>query len=320
MSTSGRVAPILFLLPALVAGAALPWQDGWISAIAAIIVLGVPHGALDVEIGRNLLRGRLSRWWFPVFALPYLFLVGVVLLAWRWAPETTLAGFLLASIWHFGTEDTGGGGLPALARGGLPIAIPVLLQPTATARLLSAVTGLTLDGIPHWLLAGSIAWLIPFFAMVLRSQGRGMALPAALCVAFAILPPLTAFSLYFVAVHAPAHIAALIRHPRRTPRVRDAASAWRLALPTTLLTVAIGCALWPLHAGPTPVRLACITVQLLAGLTLPHMILDTWLNQADKRFDARRQLGGRRSGEHGGAGRPDRRVCATRMVLQPSAQ
>lgn len=280
--STGRTAPFLLALPALVASVVLPWQAGWICAVAAIVVLGVPHGALDVEIGRNLLHGALFRWWFPVFAVPYLLLVGAVLLAWRWVPEATLAAFLLASIWHFGAEDTEGAWLPALAWGGLPIAVPVLLQPEATARILSAATGLTFNGIPGWLFAVSLAWLVPLSVTVLRTRGRGLALPGALCAAFAILPPLTAFTLYFVAVHAPAHMAALIRHPRRAPRVRDATSAWRLAIPTTLLTVAIGAVLWPFYAGPIPVRLLCLTLQLLAALTLPHMALEAWLNRGDQ--------------------------------------
>ncbi len=280
----GRTAPFLLALPVLVASALLPWQAGWICAVAAIIVLGVPHGALDVEIARTLLRGQFPHSWFPVFAAPYLLLVGAVLLAWHWAPEATLAAFLLASVWHFGTEDTCDGGLSALAWGGLPIAVPVLLQPAATVRILSAVSGLALDGIPPWLFACSLAWLIPLSVVVVRSRGRNLALPATTFAGFAILPPLTAFALYFVAVHAPAHTAALISHPQRAPRVRDALTAWRLALPTTVLTVAIGAALWPFYSGPMPVRLLCLTLQMLAGLTLPHMMLEAWLKDRIPNF------------------------------------
>lgn len=282
MIPGGRMAPLLLALPILTASAALPWQAGWICAVATIVVLGVPHGALDVEIGRNLLRGRVGSWWFPVFAGPYLLLVGAVLLAWRWAPETTLAAFLAASVWHFGTEDTGGSGWPALFRGGLPVAVPVLLHPEATASVFAAASGLAFAQPPAWLTAASVLWLIPASLTVLRSRPRDLLLPGALCAAFAVLPPLTAFALYFVAVHAPAHTSALIRHPGRAPRVRDEASAWRLAAPTTVLTVAIGAALWPTYTAEAPVRLLCLTLQLLAALTLPHMILDVLLERRER--------------------------------------
>ena len=278
----GRTVPLLLAVPVLAVSAVLPWQTGWIWAVAAIVVLGVPHGALDVEIGRNLLRGRVGGWWFPVFAAPYLLLVGAVLLAWHWAPEATLALFLAASVWHFGTEDTGAGGLPALFRGGLPIAVPVLLHPQATAQVFSAASGLVFDQPPTWLTAGSVVWLVPAILTVLRARPRELLLPGALLLAFVVLPPLTAFTLYFVVVHAPAHTAALIRHPGRAPRVRDLASAWWLAAPTTLLTIAIGAALWPFYDGGVPVRLLCLTLQLLAAFTLPHMILDAWLERRDR--------------------------------------
>ena len=278
----GRTVPLLLALPVLAVSAVLPWQTGWLWAVAVIVVLGVPHGALDVEIGRQLLRGRLGGWWFPVFAGPYLLLVAAVLLAWRWAPEVTLAAFLAASVWHFGTEDTGAGGLPALFRGGLPIAVPVLVHPDATARVFSAASGLVFAHSPAWLVAGSILWLIPALVTAVRGRPRELLLPGLLCLAFALLPPLTAFALYFVVVHAPAHTAALIRHPTRAPRVQDDTSAWRLAAPTTVLTVAIGAALWPFYDGESPVRLLCITLQLLAAFTLPHMILDAWLERQDR--------------------------------------
>ncbi len=260
----------------------LPWQAGWVCAVAVIVVLGVPHGALDVEIGRNLLRGRVGAWWFPAFAAPYLLLVGTVLLAWRWAPEATLAAFLAASVWHFGTEDTGAGGLPALFRGGLPVAVPVLLHPEATARVFSAVSGLPFDQPPAWLTVFAILWLVPACLVVLHGRAGDLLRPGVLLLAFAVLPPLPAFALYFVAVHAPAHTAALIRHPTRAPRVIDEAASWRLAAPTTVLTILIGAALWPLYPGEPAVRLVCLTLQLLAAFTLPHMLLDAWLDRRDQ--------------------------------------
>ena len=277
------LALLLLAVPLLAASAMLPWQDGWVCAVLVIVGFGVPHGALDLEIGRNLLRRRIRLWWFPAFAVPYLALVGAVLLAWRWAPEATLAAFLAASVWHFGTEDTDGGVWPVLFRGGLPVAVPVLLHPGATARVFSAASGLVFDQPPAWLAVACLLWLIPACVVVLRSRARDLLPPVALCAAFALLPPLTAFALYFVTVHAPAHVAELIRHPGRAPRIRDAASAWRLAVPGTVLTIAIAAALWPTYAAAqVPVRLLCVTLQLLAALTLPHMMLDAWLQRRER--------------------------------------
>ncbi len=276
---------------ALTLSAALPHGAQYVCALAAIIVLGVPHGALDGEAARTVLRPWFGRAWFPVFSIPYLGLSALVLLAWRWAPGLTLAAFLAASVWHFGTEDADDGdGLEVIVRGGLPIAMPTLAHPEATAALFQTVAGAPLPQAPDWLWAASMAWLA--LALVwaghaaLRRQGRLLAVPGLLTGLFVVLPPLTAFAIYFVGVHAPAHTAALIRDPVRAPRVGDDRSAVLLALPITALTLLIGAALWPLYGGAAPDRLLALTIQGLAALTLPHMLLDAGLARRERRASA----------------------------------
>lgn len=56
-------------------------------------------------------------------------------------------------------------------------------------------------------------------------------------------------------------------------------SAIVLALPLTGLTLLIGAAFWPFYTGALPQRLFCLTLQGLAALTLPHMLLDVWLSR-----------------------------------------
>ncbi len=279
---------VLLAGAALTLSAALPHDAQYVCALAAIIVLGVPHGALDGEAARTVLRPRLGRAWFPVFSIPYLGLSALVLLAWRWAPGLTLAGFLAASVWHFGTEDAeAGDGLEVIVRGGLPIAMPTMAHPEATAAVFQAVAGVPLPQLPDWLWAAAMAWLaLAAGQAALRRQGRPLAVPGLLAAMFTVLPPLTAFAIYFVGVHAPAHIAALIRNPVRAPRVRDDRSAALLALPLTALTLLIGAALWPLYGGAAPDRLLALTLQGLAALTLPHMLLDAGLARRERRASA----------------------------------
>ena len=276
---------------ALTLSATLPPGTQHVCALAAIVVLGVPHGALDGEAARTVLRPRFGRAWFPVFSLPYLGLSALVLLAWREAPGLTLAGFLSASVWHFGTEDAeDGDGLEVIVRGGLPIAMPTLAHPAATAAVFQTVAGAPLPQLPEWLWAAAMAWLALALAWAgyaaLRRRGRLLAVPGVLAVLFAVLPPLTAFAIYFVGVHAPAHTAALIRNPVRAPRVRDGWDAALLALPVTALTLLIGAALWPFYGGPVPDRLLALTLQGLAALTLPHMLLDAGLARRERRASA----------------------------------
>jgi len=286
---------VLLAGPALALSALVPPNAQCLSALLAVIVLGVPHGALDGEIAHSLLRPRFGWAWFPIFSVPYLALFALVLLSWHLAPIPTLAAFLAASVWHFGSEDAPGTRLEAVVRGGLPIAVPVLAHPTATTAVFAAIAAAPLPQPPEWLLDASLVWLalaaVWAGRMALRRQGHPLVVPALLAGVFIALPPLTAFAIYFVCVHAPAHTAALIRNPRRAPRVRDGRSAIFLALPITGLTLLIGAALWPLYAGALPQRLLCLTLQVLAALTLPHMLLDAWLTRRERAAAAPIALG-----------------------------
>lgn len=281
--------PVLLAGPALALSAVLPLGQQYVCALFAIIILGVPHGALDGEIARSMLRPRLGWAWFPVFSLSYLSLFALVLLAWHVAPVSTLAAFLAASVWHFGTEDAKPGAhLEALVRGGLPIAVPMLVHPAATTAVFAAAAGIPLPQPPDWLWTASLAWLA--LAVVwtgctaLRGHGRALIAPCLLTGIFVALPPLTAFAIYFVGVHAPAHTAALIRNTVRAPRVRDGRSAMLLALPVTALTLLIGAGLWPFYSGAIPERLLSLTIQGLAALTLPHMLLDIWMTRRERQL------------------------------------
>lgn len=273
--------PVLLAGPVLAASAALPPHEAMLTALSGIIVLGIPHGALDGEIGRTILRPRFGWCWFGVFAIPYLGLSALVLLAWHIEPALTLALFLAASVWHFGTEDgaSGGRGLGIAVLGGLPLAAPILLHPTATIAIFSGIAGVPQLEMSNWLWIASLAWLGATVFWAVRQPVR-RSIRAGLTVAlFAILPPLTAFAIYFVCLHAPSHTKALIADPHRATRVGDPWSAIRLAMPITALTILIGAALWPLYAADMPEPLLALTIQGLAALTLPHMLLDAWTSR-----------------------------------------
>ncbi len=273
--------------PTLAAGLALttllPPTLRDLAALVVIILLGVPHGALDGELARTWLRPRLGVAWFGVFAAPYLALSALVLLGWAIAPLTVLALFLAVSVWHFGTEDTGSvEPLVVLGAGGLPVALAVLAHPAATAAIFGTVTQVRMMNLPAWLTVASVLWVVPasfWFVRLAREGDRARIAAAVMLAASAILlPPLTSFAIYFVCVHAPAHVRSLIADRRLAPRITDATSAARLSLPVTALTLVLGAALWPLFPGEAVPRLLGLTLQGLAALTLPHMLFERWLN------------------------------------------
>lgn len=275
---------------ALVASATLSHEASWLVALAAVIVLGVPHGALDGAVAAHLLRPRYGRAWFGVFAVPYLGLSALVLLVWQVAPLTTLAGFLAISVLHFGEEDAGPGRpFEILVRGGAPIALPALLRPEQTAEVFSVVARVSMPLLPEWWTVAAWLWLALTVAWLLGHPRRREVLIEILILAaaFRLLPPLTAFALYFVGLHAPRHMRALIRDPVRAPGIDTMGRAVVAALPVFTLTLLLGAALWPLYAAGSSYKagtLLSLTLQSLSALTVPHVLLD--------------RLAGRRAAEH----------------------
>ena len=264
----------------LVASAALPREASWAVALAFVIVLGVPHGALDGAVAAPMLRPRYGRIWFGVFALPYLGASALVLLAWQVAPLATLAGFLALSVLHFGEEDAGPGQpVEALVRGGLPIALPALLQPEETARIFAVVTRIPLGKLPAWWVIAAWIWATAVVIWLMTQRPRRALLIelTLLSAAFWLLPPLTAFALYFVGLHAPRHMLALVHDTTRAPKVDTLGKAVLTSLPVFALTLLLGALLWPLYAAgsrSTPSTLLTLTLQMLSALTVPHVILD----------------------------------------------
>ena len=140
---------------------------------------------------------------------------------------------------------------------------------------------------PAWLWAAALAWAVLAACRASLAAARGhwrsLAPLAGWAALFAILPPLAAFTLYFIGAHAPAHMRAIIRHPTRAPRVHSLPSAIRRSLPLTAVTIAIGAALWPFYHGALEVHAVGLTLQLLSALTLPHMLLDAAMARHERR-------------------------------------
>ncbi len=277
--------------------------------LAGIVVVGVPHGAFDHLVARRRLE-RLGRWWWAPFGVGYLGLAGLVWLAWMAAPGLTLAGFLAASVLHFGLGDVEDGLAPAgvpravavLAYGGLPLLLPMALHPAASAPVLAALAEApvsTMQGV----LSGTV-WLLPpwaaAFAWTLieaRRERRGVAERLATAAGFALLPPLLAFGLYFGAGHS-------VRHVLRLGAWRDArdpvaAARWlaRVMLPAGLACAAGLGALALLGQDVTAGVLAPM-FRVIAALTLPHMVVTAWLDRADVDYAAGAGLGDGAAGPH----------------------
>ncbi|MGF1635217.1 MAG: Brp/Blh family beta-carotene 15,15'-dioxygenase [Phycisphaerae bacterium] len=282
-----------FLLAALLALSPLSLTLQLTLLLAGVALLGMPHGAMDHRVGERVLRPLVGGAWPALFAVGYLGLAGGVVLVWQVAPYTTLVAFLGISAVHFGLGDVEGLrgsrtwlGFEAVARGCVPVLLPVAFWPVQVAELFSwvlppgrFVAHETLAAVAPWLawpvLAGAAA-----VAAVCAARRRWQTSLEVLTLGVSayLLPPLAAFTLYFCLWHSARHLLDLAAWRgdgdvrRGTPRLL------REAVPMTLLTLAAMAvaAVYLLPGYGIPATLVHVTFVALSALTAPHMLLTAW--------------------------------------------
>ncbi len=287
---------ILVVLPLV---AAAPWLQDLppgaqaIVLLAGVLILGVPHGALDHLVARSLLATRIGRWWPLYFGLAYLMLAGAVLWGWRIAAPFTLAGFLALSILHFGSDRRAGAcgrWLKVAAHGGAPVVLPCFFYPEPTAiifRLLAPTAQLDATAVLAIARPAAFLWSFAALYVIVRSLvepspsgarstavWHAIELPA-LAWLFAFLPPLLGFGAYFCLIHSVQHLTEIGRHLGPAQSLNRLRWLVRQALPLTATTIVLGLLVAPwaapsLTLDETFLRL---TFWGLAALTVPHMLL-----------------------------------------------
>lgn len=247
--------------------------------LAGVTLVGMPHGAFDHLVAARVLRPWLGTGWWAPFLAGYVALAGLVWIGWILVPALTLMGFLTLSVLHFGLGDADGnrvGIAGVIARGAMPILLPVALHPAAVAPVFAALASSHVAVVLPMLIGAR--WLIlPWGLLIVVWTGAATAWEraeaAVTCAAFALLPPLLAFALYFCVCHS-------LRHLLRLGAMLDpydARAAWfgvlRTAGPAALL-----CAVCATGLAVQGVETAIVPLfRILAALTLPHMAVTLWL-------------------------------------------
>lgn len=257
-------------------------------AALVILVLGLPHGALDAVVALRDVAG-LGR---ARFLALYLALAATTVLAWYAAPVAVLVAFLVLSIVHFGRGDqidpTARGArslLETAVRGSAPIVLPALFWPASVALvfgwLIDEPTAVALGAVEVWSPLLAAAWVAGLFVLLVgpgpcRDAPRSQLLSVrmeliVLVAAFALLPPLVSFAIYFGLWHSMRHLIAL----DVVLRLRDGLDRRRLvrgALPILAASIALFAVAYGLLADANfdPRALARTLFVGLAALTVPH--------------------------------------------------
>ena len=283
-----------------------------------MVVLGLPHGALDHLAPLFLLHRRLTPTYLTLFVLGYAALVLLYLVFWHLAPLAALAVFLLFSWLHWGQGDAyflavfGGQPRPQTpsarfliwaVRGGLPIVLPPLAHPAAFAQVSAGILG-WYGSRAGWALSplgreiGFAAvgltltaylwqsWKLPPRPAFWRDAGE----VALLLAYFWLVPAILAVGVYFCVWHSARHIARLMLID---PADREALTQGRIgrcvlrsavqALPMTLGALGFLVGLW-WWQGKTDFSVGSFVylyLSLIAALTFPHFLLVLWMDREE---------------------------------------
>ncbi len=259
----------LALFAPLVPALALRYQ--YYPFALGLILLGLPHGAMDHLVGPHLERRPLAWSSLARFIAWYLALTLLYLAFWRVLPLAALAVFLVLSWLHWGQGDYDylrlfegrarpgsppGIGLIWLVRGGLPILLPVLAFPATFAHVGTGLTrwygGVAVPVPGHDAVRGGLTALLVLTALCLwrswkqdeTARHRGFWRDGGelllLVLLFWRVPPILAVGTYFCLWHSARHIGRLMLADPATlallVRGKMGESVWRTVLQSLPMT------------------------------------------------------------------------------------
>ncbi|AEH37863.1 Brp/Blh family beta-carotene 15,15'-dioxygenase [Halopiger xanaduensis] len=242
---------IIFGLTIGVTGDSIPLAYQYAPLAASVVVLGLPHGAVDhLVLPRSRGRPVTSRALAAVGGC-YLAIGGAYAALWFVAPAVSFALFILLTLVHWGQGDVyalceltdvsyletpAHKGLALVVRGGLPMLVPLVAFPDQYAFVAGTLVGLfdpgaaaALEGAFRPTVRYAVA--VGFGALIAATLALGYRRTDALepwlidagetlglTAFFAAVPPILAIGLYFTGWHS-------VRHIVRTLLIDDAAVA-----------------------------------------------------------------------------------------------
>ncbi|MFD2178382.1 Brp/Blh family beta-carotene 15,15'-dioxygenase [Veronia pacifica] len=248
-----------------------------ISAVL-IVLLGLPHGAMDLPLSYHLklwknLRGLL------IWLTGYVALTLLCLAIWFLNPVLGLSIFFVITFWHFGADWPTNGNVERMIFGIWVICLPVPSNPGATREIFQELYQFTAYSdsaslmTTQVLCAGALI-TSPYIAYRALSHfytGRpNMWLLDAAILLFAAntLPIILYFLLYFCSVHSPRHFFEIVKNTKLTGVMLSVVAL------TTLATVLLAAILWfSLEHIGTSSRLIHTVFAGLFALTVPHMVI-----------------------------------------------
>ncbi len=256
--------------------------------LALFFFLGLPHGALDIVMGKEMLSGPMGKnWWIPFISI-YLALSLSMIALWTLWPFIGFIIFMLISIQHFGLSDTIGHGpirlLEGLTRGLIPLTTPAYFSSASFQNILtSTLTSQEAFIVTHALKLLFIPTLLLFLLLILyyslqKKLSVVLELVSLLSV-FIFLPPFQGFLIYFCFLHSIRHTLS-ISHETKKSYLNLMVEAFLPTLLSALWLIAMYYFLK--EKGADLNTMYYLFFMGIAALTLPHMILVEGLSKLKK--------------------------------------
>jgi Brp/Blh family beta-carotene 15,15'-monooxygenase len=277
----------------------LVWRERYVPLLLSLVVFGVPHGAVDHLVPGWVAGRRLARRATVRLLAGYVALTAGGLVLWMTCPLAALALFFGVTVLHWGSAELAWVRRPphpwafVLARGAVPVLVPAIAFPGAFAAAVRALLVVFMSHPPTLALGPGwrVGALLLLAAICLRGAGRDARERlelAGLLAFFALVTPVFAVGLYFLAWHSWRHILRLgALEPQAAGLLADGrtgaavARILVLALPCTAIALtglaALGVAL-AAHLASAP-ALTAVALALIAALTVPHTVLVAWLDR-----------------------------------------
>jgi beta-carotene 15,15'-dioxygenase len=296
---------------------------GLYSFVIGMVLLGLPHGALD-----HLVPFRVGWTWagrplgLGLYLLVYVALAAAYFALWLVAPTLAFFGFLMATVLHWGQGDLRfleiflgrlrpnrlATAVSILLRGSLPIVVPVLAFPaTAESLYEHAAHGLGLNAIRLELASPvmvaclgvyMLMLLIAYAFFAVRSAPNRAALwidaleVLLLIVLFGGVPAYMSVGIYFIVWHSLRHLARLIiLRPEHASGLK--AGEWvrpvvRLALELLPITCAAllllgGLYVWKIRYATGLESFVALYLVMISAITKPHLLLTALMDYAPRK-------------------------------------
>ncbi len=267
------VAVMLAMVPTVI-----PTSVQIFGLLAVVVVLGVPHGALDPWIAE--LAGLVpTRQRLVAFNLVYVALAFAVVMIWSLTPAVTLLCFLVISAWHFSGDWANAWGammrVPLrIVSGGLLLLLPIGFHPEEVAEIFVLLSGESGGDLARWLSLPPPVMATGILALIAVALRRAQWWTAVQFAALAVLsvsaPPLVYFAIYFCLLHSPTHLIGYFQ--MAGPLLRGRLRRMTVAYSVGSLAVGIP-VVWLWSDAGTDSLLARLIFIGLAALTVPHMTL-----------------------------------------------